>query len=94
MLDTASQSCHKELAFHSFSFFQVTGNVIVGCAIVTQDGKEKTATAPRAQTPACPAVVSCAAAGVSVIVEFAFALSLVPTEPPVRNAPPALMPAR
>lgn len=66
----------------------------MGCASVTQDGKEKTATAPHAQTPACPALVSCAAAGVSVIVEFAFALSPVLTEPPVRNAPPALTPAR
>lgn len=65
----------------------------MGCASVTLDGKEKTATALRVLTPACPVLVSCAAAGVSAIVGFAFALSLVPTEPPVRNVPPALTPA-
>lgn len=56
-------------------------------------GKEKTVTAPRAQTPACPASACCAAAGETASVGFVSALNPVPTELPARSAPPALIPA-
>lgn len=51
-------------------------------------GKVKTVTAAPEQTPACPASACCAAAGATVSVGFVNALSLEPTEPPVKNAPP------
>lgn len=69
------------------------GSVAVGSASVILAGKEKTVTAAHAQTPACPASACSAAAGVTVSVECVIALSLVPTEPPVKNAPPVLIPA-
>lgn len=69
------------------------GSVAVGSASVLLAGKEKTATAPRAQTPARPASACCAVAGVTASVVFVTALSLVPMELPVRNAPPVLIPA-
>lgn len=69
------------------------GSVAVGSASVMRAGKEKTVTAPRAQTPACPASACCVVAGVSASVGFVSARSLVPTELPVRNAPPVPIPA-
>lgn len=69
------------------------GSAAVGSASVMQAGKEKTVTAPRAQTPACPASACCAVAGGTASVGFVSALNLVPTELPVRNAPPVPIPA-
>lgn len=57
-------------------------------ACVTPAGKVKTVTAPPAQTPACPASACCAAAAAAVSVGFVSALSLEPTELPVKSAPP------
>lgn len=62
-------------------------------ASVTPAGKEKTVTAPRASTPACPLSACCAAAGVTASVGFVSALSLGLMEIPVRNAPRVLIPA-
>lgn len=70
------------------------GSVVVDPVCVTLAGKVKTVTAARAQTRACPASVCCAAAGATVSVGLASALSLEPTELPVKNAPPAQTPAR
>lgn len=68
-------------------------NVAVASASVTLAGKEKTVTAPHAQTPACPASACCAVVGVTVSVEFVSAPSLEPMELPVRNVPPVPIPA-
>lgn len=57
-------------------------------------GKVKTVTAPPAQTPACPASACCAAAAAAVSVGFVSALSLEPTELPVKSAPPVQTPAQ
>lgn len=65
----------------------------VASASVMLAGKEKTATARHGQTPACPALGCCAAAGATVSVGSVSALSLVPTDLPVRNVPPVLIPA-
>lgn len=74
-------------------FALTMGSVAVASASVTLAGKEKAATAPHAQTPACLASACCAAAGVTVSVGFASAPSLVRMEPPARNAQPVLIPA-
>lgn len=68
------------------------GSVTVGAANVILAGKEKTVTAPHAKTPASQNSAY-AAAGVTVSVECVSVLSPVPTEPPVKNAPPVLIPA-
>ncbi len=68
-------------------------SVAVVSASAMLAGREKTVTAPHARTPACPASACCAAAGVTASVGFVSALNLVPTELPVKNAPPALIPA-
>lgn len=69
------------------------GSATVATANAMLAGQEKTVTAPHAQTAARPALACCAAAGVTVSVGFVSALSLVPMELPVRNAPPVLIPA-
>lgn len=69
------------------------GNVAVASASVMLAGKEKTATARLAQTPACPASACCAAAGGTVSVEFVSVPSLEPMGLRVRNAPPVQVPA-
>lgn len=69
------------------------GSVAVGSASVMLAGKEKTATAPLTQTPACPASACCAVAGVTASVGSVSVLNPVPTELPVRNAPPVPTPA-
>lgn len=70
------------------------GSVVVDPVCVMLAGKVRTATAAPAQTPACPALAFCAVAGATVSVGFASALSLGPTELPVKNAPPVQTPAQ
>lgn len=67
------------------------GSVAVVSASVMLAGKEKTVTVPHALTPACPTLACCAAAGATASVESVSVPSLVPTELPVRNAPPVLI---
>lgn len=69
------------------------GSAVVDPVCVTPAGKVRTVTAAPAQTPACPASACCAAAGATVSVGSASALSPEPTELPVKNAPPVQTPA-
>lgn len=64
----------------------------MGAASVILVGKEKTVTAPHAKTPANQPSAY-AAVGVTVSVGSVSVLSPVPTEPPVKNAPPVPIPA-
>lgn len=70
------------------------GSVAVDPVCVMLAGKVKTVTAAPAHTPACPASACCAAAGAAVSVGFVSALSLEPTELPVKSAPPVQTPAQ
>lgn len=65
----------------------------VGSVSVMLAGRETTATAPHAQTPACPASACCVVAAVTATVGLVSVLSLEPTGLPARNAPPVLIPA-
>lgn len=69
-------------------------SVTVGFVSVMPAGKEITATAPLAQTPACPALGCFAADWDTASVGFVSAPSQGRTELPVKNAPPVLTPAQ
>ena len=70
------------------------GSVSVEPVCVTLAGKVKIVTVAPAQTPACPASGCCAAGGAAVSVGFVSALSLEPTELPVKSAQPVQTPAQ
>lgn len=67
--------------------------VTVASVSAIQTGRERTATAPDARTPACPAWVCCAVEGASVSAASASAHSQGPMEPPATSAPPVRTPA-
>lgn len=76
-----------------FALDQVMANVTAGSVSATLAISATTVTAPRRRRPASRRMDRCAADGEAASAAAVSALSPVRSETPVRNVPPALMPA-
>lgn len=76
-----------------FALDQVTANVTAGSVSATLATSATTVTAPRRRRPASRRMDRCAADGEAASAAAVSALSPGHSETPVRNVPPALMPA-